>query len=193
MYIYVFQMGSWSEWVTAFATIFAIVIALYGEWLKVKIFPSKLEITGKSLVNQKNSNGNEIGYTRLRFTNNGRTSAKNVTVYIEKIYDNHKLRKRFLPVPLRWTHDGQMSRDILVNQNWFLDLCALDNYAGGDPFPHFVLAAGRGIPSYDRIKKGITKIMLVIYQESGTKMSYQVILKWNRKNRIVKIVNYKKN
>lgn len=180
--------GSLAEWTAAFATFLAAFIALFGD----QIFRSELKIVGVNSLVQVDKRMHEIGYTRLEFHNSGKASAKDITVYIKYIYDDGVLRDNYLPVPLRWTHDGHLSREILAGQKWCLDFCAFDepNLSYNTNWPKFCLGAGGGIPNFEEIYSKNTSVGLAIYQRQGDVINYKVDLEWiHGEDKLVKVKN----
>lgn len=126
------------DWLTAFGTIGAAIVALFIPFVVILInnLPKKsnLKVIGTSVINQDTAE-NEIEENSRRILNVGRLIIKNkgkfkaaaVEVSIEKIIFEEKEREDFVPVPLTWTHghlnkDGSIHRGIYKNQTVYLDI-----------------------------------------------------------------------
>lgn len=185
--------SSWPEWLTALGTIgtalVAVIIAIWRDDLEKLLHRPKMIIHTNSLENIQNHQGQ----TRLIFENKGKATARDVEVYINKIFDNNTdARENFIAVPLSWTHDGRPKRDFHPNQFGYLDLCRINNVGAPSKDPVFVLSAGAGVPTYQEIKSGKTKIELIIFQASGQKNIYEVHLSWKEPQQNVNVASIKK-
>ena len=182
--------GSWPEYLTAIGTLGAVIISLFGESLKKWIRPSKVEIVDKSCLIQTGTG--DLGVSRLRLRNTGSGVARNVCVYVDTIYNELTCeRKNFLPVPLRWTHDGNCQRDLMEGQYWHIDLVEV-NRTSNKYYAYLVLFAGGGIDQYQKIEVGKTILKLVVYHSLGSKI-YEVKIEWNpnKGDKYVSISNFK--
>lgn len=168
---------TWIEILTAIGTIGATVAAVFfGLGGKENLLKPDMKIIGHHENKQANSSTVE-GHTRLKFINEGKSTAKNVNVYVEEIIDNGISRGHFLPVPLSWTHNGMYFRDFPPKQVWFLDLCRIDNI-DSHKFPILVLAAGQNVDNYQNLNEGKTMLFLKVSDESGRIRRYKLTLKW---------------
>lgn len=170
--------SSIADWLSAIgsvsAALAALTIAIWGKSLKNIFYKPNLELLG-AIENIQNNQG----HTRLIFKNQGNATAEEVEAYVNNVTDNGVLRAGFLPVPLSWTHNGwPPSRSFHPNQVGYLDLCRRDDINDLNSKPILVLAAGAGVPLYQDIYSGETKIKLVVYQKSGQVIFYELILKW---------------
>lgn len=177
------------ELLTAIGTISAVLVSLFGETIKNWLYPSKVEIIDKSCIVQRGTG--DVGISRLRLKNTGSGIAKNVCVYVDKIYDELTgEREGFLPVPLQWTHDGNYQRDLMKGQYWHLNLVEINHTNKYNAY--LVLYAGVGISQYQVINVGVTILELVIYHSLGCK-KYEVKLDWHPNNgdKYVSIIDFK--
>lgn len=166
------------ELLTAFGTIGAVLVSLFGETFKNKFYPSKVEIVDKSCIVQEGAS--IVGISRLRLRNTGSGIAKYVSVYVDSIYDELTgKRDNFLPVPLQWTHDGRHERDLMKGQYWHLNLVEINHT--NKYRACLVLYAGGGVPQYEEIYVGATTLELIVYHSLGSK-KYEVKLDWHPNN-----------
>ncbi len=184
--------GSQSDWLSAigtlFATITALVIAIWGKSLRKLSFWSDIRIID-SQVNFQPSKEGRGGYVRFLFKNYGNDTAEDVEVYIDHIQDNDSDRLNFLPVPLRWTHDGRSKRSFHPNQYGYLDFCNVHDIGNRSDGAHFTLAAGSGVPSYEQIATGKSQLHLIIFQKSGQIKKYNVNISYNISDKVPNITN----
>lgn len=180
--------ASLSEWLSTIGTLSAVIVALsivvWGKSLKELFYKPNLKILG-SLENIQNGQGQ----TRLILRNQGSATSEDVEAYVNQVVDGNGIpRPGFLPVPLSWTHSGWPPiRSFHPNQVGYLDLCRIDNPTAT---PILVLAAGIGVPVYQDIYAGNTKIELVVYQKSGQALSYELNLKWQPGESFVHLENF---
>lgn len=183
--------SSWAEFLTAIGTMSAVIVALFGDWIRNKLFPSKILLVDF----WQNIQGNQ-GHTRLLFRNIGRATAYEVEVYVNKIIDNGQLRVGFLPVPLIWTHTAviETKRDFHPKQfGYYLDLCRIDDINSPNIGPKLPLIFGAGVKNYESIYHGKTTLELVISQKSGDLINYDINLEWIRgKDKFVRVIGFTK-
>lgn len=189
--------GSQTEWLTAIGTltasIIALIIAIWGDRLKNwGGYRPNILLVDKFENIQENELQQKQGHTRLLFENKGKATAVEVEAYVTNIYDNNIPRRNFLPVPLSWTHDGRSVRNFHVNQFRHLDFCRRDNTEDVNSIPNLVLAAGAGIPAYQKINIDTNKIELTLFQKSEEKGKYEINIQWEQNYPWVKVVNFKK-
>lgn len=177
--------------ITVFGTLAAVVVALFGDWIRSKLFPSKVRLIDKWQNIQNNQ-----GHTRLLFRNIGSTTAYEVEIYVNKIIDNGQIRQGFLPVPLIWTHTAGTGtkRDIHPKQfGYYLDICRIDDITNPSIEPKLPLIFGAGVARYEDIYHGKTTLGLVISQKSGELINYDVNLEWIRgKDQFVRALDFRK-
>lgn len=177
--------------IIAFGTLAAVLVALFGDWIRSKIFPSRVRIIDK----WQNVQGNNQGQTRLLFRNIGIATAYEVEVYVNRIIDDGKQREGFLPVPLIWTHTGdiQTKRDLHPKQfGYYLDICRIDDINNPIIEPKLPLIYGAGVPKFQNIYNGKTTLELVVSQKSGELIKYNVNLEWIRgKDKFVRVTGFK--
>lgn len=176
--------------IIAFGTLAAVVVALFGDWIRSKLFPSKVRLIDKWQNVQNNQ-----GHTRLLFRNIGSASAYEVEVYVNKIIDDGRIRQGFLPVPLIWTHTAgtETKRDIHPKQfGYYLDLCRIDDITDPSIEPKLPLIFGAGVKKYQDIYHGKTTLQLVISQKSGELINYDVDLEWIKgKDQFVRVLCFR--
>lgn len=181
----------WPEFLTAIGTLLAIVVALFGDWIRSKLFPSKISLTDKWQNTQNNQ-----GQTRLLFRNIGSTTGYEVEVYVNRIVDNGQIRQGFLPVPLIWTHTAgvETKRDIHPKQfGYYIDLCRIDDITIPGIQPKIPLIFGAGVAKYQDIYHGRTTLELVVSQKSGDLIYYEVDLEWLKgKDQFVRVLDFRK-
>lgn len=181
-----------SNRLTAFGTLAAVTVALFGNQIRSYFFPSRLKLIDK----WQGIQGESQGYTRLLFRNIGRTTAYEVEVYINSIIDDGKMRTGFLPVPLIWTHTAgaETKRDIHPKQfGYHLDLCKVDDINNPSLEPKLCLIFGAGVPAYENIYHGRTTLELVISQKSEELIKHDVTLEWIRgKDQFVRVLSFTK-
>lgn len=188
--------GSQFEWLTAIGTltasVIALIIAIWGDRLKSwGGYRPKIVLVDKFENIQENELQQKQGHTRLLFENKGKATAEEVEAYVTNIYDNNNPRRNFLPVPLSWTHDGRSVRNFHVNQFRHLDFSRRDNTEDVNSVPNLVLAAGAGIPAYQKIKIDTNKIELTLFQKSQQKEKYEIYIEWQQNYPWVKITGFK--
>lgn len=184
--------GSWPEFLTAIGTMFAVIVALFGELIRSKLFPSKIRM----LNIWENIQGDSQGHTRLLFRNIGSTTAYEVEVYVNRIIDDGRERQGFLPVPLIWTHtaDAITKRDLHPKQfGYYLDLCRIDDVNNPGIEPKLPLIFGAGVKTYQDIYHGRTTLELVVSQKSGDLIFYDVDLEWIKgQDKFVRVLEFTK-
>ncbi|MEK7533876.1 MAG: hypothetical protein AAB600_00925 [Patescibacteria group bacterium] len=177
--------------ITAFGTLSAVVVALFGDWIRSKLFPSKVRLLEKWQNTQNNQ-----GHTRLLFRNIGSTTAYEVEIYVNKIIDNGRMRQGFLPVPLIWTHTvgTETKRDIHPKQfGYYLDICRIDDITNFSIEPKLPLIFGAGVARYENIYHGKTTLKLLVSQKFGELINYDVDLEWIRgKDQFVRVLDFRK-
>lgn len=168
-------LGTW------FAVIAALAIAIWGSRLKEwGGYKPDLQIIGQV----ENIQGIE-GQTRLGVVNKGKTTAQDVEIYINNLFDQYPTpRDQFFPVPLSWTHSGMSKRDLHPHQIGYVDLCRVSGAWG---IAKLVLSAGQDVSTYEDIKPGNTTLELVIFQKSGQIKVYYIDLIWNKGDKLVHI------
>lgn len=177
--------------IIAFGTLAAVVVALFGDWIRTKLFPSKVRLIDKWQNIQNNQ-----GHTRLLFRNVGSTTAYEVEVYVSKIFDAGQERPGFLPVPLIWTHtaDATTKRDFHPKQyGYYLDLCRIDDINNPSIEPKLPLIFGAGVATYQDIYHGKTTLQIVISQKAGDLINYDVNLEWIKgQDQFVRVLDFRK-
>lgn len=185
------NQSSWPEFLTAIGTLLAVVVALFGDWIRYKLFPSDVHIVDI----WQDVQGNQ-GQTRLLIRNIGKYTAYEVEVYLNKIVDNGVNRQGFLPVPLIWTHTAgiETKRNLHPNQfGYYLDLCRLEKINDPSIEPKVPLIFGAGVDAYEKIYHGTTILKIVISQKSGEQIKYDVNLEWIRgQDQFVRVLDYRK-
>lgn len=183
---------SWPELLTAIGTLLAVLVALFGDWIRGKIFPSKVRIVDK----WENPQGETQGYTRLLVKNLGWSTAYEVEVHVNKIFDGENERLGYLPVPLIWTHTAgtETKRNLHPKQfGYFLDLCLKENRDNPIVEPKIPLIFGDGIKTYQEIHHGQTTLELVISQRSGNQIIYIIKLEWLQgQDKFVRVLSFTK-
>lgn len=181
--------ATWTEILTAIGTIGATLAAVFfGIGGKENILKPNMKIIDN--YENRQSNGSIVqGHTRLKFINSGKSIAKKVNVYVEEIKDNGILRGDFLPVPIRWTHDGNWFRDFPPQETWFLDLCRKDDITNHQ-FPKLVLGPGEGVENYQNLYEGKTTLILKVSDESGKVRRYSIKLEWQIGEPYVKVKGF---
>lgn len=168
-----------------------VIVALYGDWIKSKLFPSEMHL----IDTWQNTQGNQ-GHTRLLFRNLGIITAYEVEVYVTKIIDNGRVRLGFLPVPLIWTHTVgvETKRDFHPKQfGYYLDLCRIDDIDNPSIEPKIPLIFGAGVATYQNIYHGKTTLELVVSQKSGNLINYDINLEWLRgQDKFVRVLGFTK-
>lgn len=188
----------WGVIATLIASAVALAIAIWGEWLKQFFFKSNLLVRQEDvLINDQQyippPKRTDVGYlpqppimqamVRLFFLNKGNATARDVEVYVTKVYDNGVPRKSFLSVPLPWTHDGKTVRNFHPKQFGYLDFCwAFDAFKTGDN-PKLILIAGKSVPNYENIYTEQTEFEITVFQKSAKVKKFIVSLKWTITNR----------
>lgn len=184
--------SSQSDWITAVSTLAAVFIALliavYGERLKEygAVRPA-IELIDSLENIQENRDGVKQGWTRLVFKNTGGSTAEEVEVYVSQIFDFNKPRENFIAVPLSWTHDGRSRRNFHSHQYGYLDFCLYANAGKKGGFPHLVLTAGAGIPTYEEIYQFTNKVELTVFQKNGLIKKYLVKIDLASSNPFVRV------
>ncbi len=124
--------------IAGIATIFAVIVALFGErfwrWFEEpKLSPVEIVPTPQT------HNGRVNTYQRLIVKNIGRRVAKEVRVFLT--YENAP--SGFIPIPLNWTHWNKSTRDISAGEPAYIDvLCR-----AGDGPNRFCWSHEAGTPS----------------------------------------------
>ncbi|MBI2621991.1 MAG: hypothetical protein HYW63_05110 [Candidatus Levybacteria bacterium] len=165
---------------TIIASLTALVIAIWGRGLKRLGYKPKIEIVDLIQNNQNPS----LDLWRLVIKNSGNDTAKKVQVDIVEVFDDgNKVRKNFLPIPLRWTHLDTESREILPNQTVYLDLFEHINRGKDITNLQFFLRFGsryaQEIKDFCFLEEGDSKINLKIFQESGDSLEITIYAKWD--------------
>lgn len=184
--------GSRSEGISAIisltSSIVALTIATWGIRLRrFGDYKSNIKIADWLGNIQENEAHTKQGQTRLKFENNGKNIAEDVEVYVDKIYDNGRLRKNFISVPLTWTHSGSLKRSFQERQYGYLDLCRRDNIEVETSTPKLVLIPGAGIPTYQNLGEGDTVLRLMIFQKYGKRKTYRIHLNWVANQPLVRV------
>ncbi|MBI4089126.1 MAG: hypothetical protein HY424_00260 [Candidatus Levybacteria bacterium] len=159
------------------ASVAALGIAIFSEQLRG--LWRKTNLTVQRILPNEQGNGNSIHY-RLLIVNKGSYPAKDVEVYVDKIYENNRERRNFLPVPLRWAHaraymTAGVYRNIHPNQSVLLDFCELIK---SNNLLKLSLAAGDEVPDYCILHGGDTKVAIKIYQEDGKTITTKFKISW---------------
>lgn len=182
--------GSWPEFLTAIGTLLAVIVALFGDWIRGKLFPSKVRIVDK----WENPQGETQGYTRLLVKNLGWSTAYEVEVHVNKIFDGQNERLGYLPVPLIWTHTAgaETKRSLHPKQfGYFLDLCLKESRDDPTIEPKIPLIFGNGVENYQKIHNGQTTLELVISQRSGNQIVCIIKLEWLRgQDKFVRVLGF---
>jgi hypothetical protein len=162
------------------AVVAALVIAVWGDWLKrLGGFKSDLLLPDSKVLINDQPYGNIVErHVRLLFINNGEATAEDVEVYISKIKENDGERGGFLPVPLSWTHWGGTRRNFHPLQFGYIDFCKVKNKSDTAIKPKLVLAAGAGVDTYETIFYQNTTFELIVFQKSGQVMCFELSLEW---------------
>src|SRR3989344_5155347 len=164
---------------TIIASITALGIAIWGRWLRSLPFRPELKIVDLISRNQTPS----LNLWRLVIKNIGNDTAKNVQVdIIEVVDDGKKLRKNFLPLPLRWTHLDKECRDILPDQTVYLDLFEHINRGPLGNIQHFVRFGTRyaqEIQHFCFLNPGKSKVKIKLFQENGVSFETTVDTDWD--------------
>lgn len=195
------ELALWTAIGTNGAVLVALLLGIWGDWFKQFFFTANLKVpVSEVLINdqqyqpplQKSDLDGPVWQpptiiqpmVRLFFINEGNSTARDVEVYVTKIYDKGVLRKNFLPVPLPWTHDGKTIRNFHPKQFGYLDFCwAINAFNIGD-YPKLILIAGNNVHNYEDIYTDQTNFELTIFQKSGKVKNILVSLKVIITNRI---------
>jgi hypothetical protein len=98
------EPGSWAQWVGGFVTFLAVLVALFGEWIRGRIFGPKLDVTVSieppdcvrvetsytyefhrdSVVSEEEGSVDSV-YVRMKGQNTGRSVARDVQVFAESV------------------------------------------------------------------------------------------------------------
>lgn len=123
-HLIVINQASLPQWTAAIATSIAVILAIWGEKIKHSIIKPKLVF-----LEVKNSPQNigeqEVVMFRLRLENKGGISAKDVKAFV--IENSNVDQKRFIPIPLNWTHINGRKRYISNGEEAYLDLFQKNN------------------------------------------------------------------
>lgn len=109
---------SWIEILGTLATVSAVIVALGREKITRLFFKpnfSSFEIK----ISPQTVGTNEVTMYRLSLENNGGARGEDVRAFV--VSNNNTDKKRFIPIPLRWTHVGR-KRNIAVGERAYLDL-----------------------------------------------------------------------
>ncbi len=114
--------------------------------------------------------------------NEGNVLAKNVQVDVIEIEDSGKRRENFLPIPLRWTHLDNESRDILPKQTVYLDLfeqLTPGSISNIQFFIKFGSRFGSGVKDFSFLNPGKTKVTLRLYNSDGKNTEFNISATWD--------------
>lgn len=169
-------------WWTAIGTIFLGVVALFGEWLKTKFWHPNIKPEESVIVEQRK----KLFVIRLILYNFGRASARELEAVITKIIDpDSKPRDNFIPVPLNWTHSQlwentrpKIVRDIHPKQPCYLDVADFITDDENNPKLRLSIQACQELENWSLLKKGITKLEIMIYEKSGSNIVIKLEINW---------------
>lgn len=173
-------------WITAFASLSALTISVFGKWIESLYRKPKLEAIRPI---EKYDQGIQIW--RLLIRNNGNKAARSTSAEIVSIKENGsgKPRKNFLPSPLVWTHQQRIvgisndkegnprsfpeyfsERNILPGQTAYLDVIKLED----NKFKLTTTINLDGHPDFSVIKEGTSFLEIKLFENSGAKLSIAV-------------------
>lgn len=109
---------------TIVAVISALVIAVFGDYIKIRRKDS-IKLTHAKITTQSTDNNKVLLIFRIAVKNTGKKLIKGLRCNIERIEEINKgdikARSNFIPVPLNWTHYSD-TRDIAIYETALLDV-----------------------------------------------------------------------
>jgi hypothetical protein len=149
---------------TAFATLAAVLVALFNEPLRRWFYAPSVSISWRDRdTTQETFDNGILHHFRVLITNSGRDAAHLVEVTVTAVYcrrpDNKfALLPQYLPAALKWTHTDSLRCDYLSNGDH--RLCDLGTFASlfvGEPNRSFKFSA-----DYDNdLEPGVYAVRLV--------------------------------
>lgn len=155
---------------TSVASGMALFIAVGGKWLRSKFYKSNLKIVDfKKYIQKRDNDTSLLVVWRMVVKNCGNETARNVQADVIKIYDNETKREGFLPVPLRWTHLNNESRDILPGQTVYLDLFdEIHTFFPKNLEIRLCTRFGLDIRKFTFLENGKANLKIAIFQKNGS-------------------------
>jgi len=161
---------------TSIASGTALFIAVGGKWLRSKFYKANLKVVDfKKFVQHGDKSTKLLVVWRIVLKNRGNETARNVQADVIKIYDNEKKRSGFLPVPLKWTHLDNESRDILPGQTVYLDLFdEIHTFMPRNLEIRLCTRFGLDIRKFTFLEDGKADLKIAIFQKNGSVMNIAI-------------------
>jgi gas vesicle protein len=169
---------------TSIASATALFIAVGGRWLRSKFYKSKLKVVDfKKFAQKRDEDTSLLIVWRIVIKNCGNETAKNVQADVTKIYDNEIKRPGFLPVPLKWTHLDNESRNILPGQTVYLDLFdEIHSFLPRAMEIRLCTRFGLDIRKFTFLENGKANLKIAIFQKNGSKLNIAIRAEKELKN-----------
>jgi hypothetical protein len=132
--------GTYADWAVAGGTFSAVLVALFGRWIRKRFFPPKLEIALSQESGQRtqfligspdgSSRTEDAVYYHIVVSNkNRRAIAHDVRVFMEKL-ETLDASQRYQPtwvspVPIRWELHAPHTETRKLGPPWRADLCSV--------------------------------------------------------------------
>lgn len=156
----------------------ALSIAIWGSVMKSWVVKPRLKVTDLKKYKQ-----NQINVWRLLIKNIGSDIAKDVKAEISMLFDNGKLRKNYLPAPLRWTHSQYVvgnhkfyreNKDIHPGQTAHLDIFDEIPIKEGIKIRIATTISLDNIPDFSSLQQGKAEIKMKIFEKNTKPISVSI-------------------
>jgi len=155
-----------------------VIVAIFSVWLTEKSFLRR----HSNLVNGGVEGRTQLSQYvwRIKIVNEGKYPARNVRADVEKIESDGIPRKEIIVSPLNWMHNPTdlFTRDIYPNQTAYLDVCIANLTPNYDESFKLANPHVGSLDESSTIGKGLTKLTIGMYQESGQFKKMEVEIDW---------------
>ena len=146
-----------------------------GRWLINKAYKPNLKVTGNIQRYMQ-----ALQMWRIAITNEGNDTAKNVQAMVTRFIEGGQDRENFVPMPLAWTHQEEVSIDIHPEQTVYLDI--IEHHTNtSDKKANLASPRGHGVPDFRDLKESeqITTLEITFYGNRGRLFKTYIDISWS--------------